>query len=35
MAKKIAQKLKSWIEQGMTLGEPQIPLPTTPFKHKK
>lgn len=31
MAKKIADTLKGWIEQGMTLGMPQIQIPTVPY----
>jgi uncharacterized protein (DUF39 family) len=35
VAKKIANELKKWIEQGFTLGEPQIPLPTVEYKKRK
>lgn len=31
-AVKIAGLLKGWIEQGFTVGEPQIPIPTVPFR---
>lgn len=35
MAKKIALELKEWIMKGFTLGVPQTPLPTVPYKKEK
>jgi uncharacterized protein (DUF39 family) len=32
MARTIAQELKEWIMKGFTIGAPQIPLPTVPYR---
>jgi len=34
-AKNIALELKEWIEKGFTLGVPQLPIPTVPYKSKR
>ncbi len=34
-AKNIAIELKGWIEKGFTLGVPQLPLPSVPYKSKR
>lgn len=35
MAKKIALELKEWIMKGFTIGVPQTPLPTVPYKKER
>lgn len=35
MARNIAIALKEWIKNGFTIGEPQIPLPTVPYKKER